>query len=203
VTFRSVLAFENLLLLMAVIFGLQVVDRSFGPILPLYVGQLGVSTARVPLVSGVLFSLTAVSGAAGNQACAWLLKRYTARAVIAGASVTGAVAALAFVLLPHPWGLALASVAFGLGLGTAMTAAYTAAGTVIPHEMRGTGFGFLTTASLVGLAVSPVASGLLGAVSITAVFLADAVALLLVGIVVWRLMAMRGGEPQQPAAEEI
>jgi hypothetical protein len=74
---------------------------------------------------------------------------------------------------------------------------------VIPHEMRGTGFGFLTTASLVGLAVSPVASGLLGAVSITAVFLADAVALLLVGIVVWRLMAMRGGEPQQPAAEEI
>src|SRR5207253_7006036 len=37
VTFRSVLAFENFILLMAVIFGIQFVDRSFGPILPLYI----------------------------------------------------------------------------------------------------------------------------------------------------------------------
>ena len=41
VSFRSVLAFENFLLLMGVIFGVQFVDRSFGPILPLYLEQLG------------------------------------------------------------------------------------------------------------------------------------------------------------------
>ncbi len=35
-TFRNVLAFENFILLMAVIFALQFVDRSFGPVLPLY-----------------------------------------------------------------------------------------------------------------------------------------------------------------------
>src|SRR5262245_2643484 len=52
VTFRSVLAFENFILLMIVIFGVQFVDRSFGPILPLYIEQLGVSHARVPLVAG-------------------------------------------------------------------------------------------------------------------------------------------------------
>ena len=40
-TFRNVLAFENFVLLMGVIFGLQFVDRSFGPVLPLYVGELG------------------------------------------------------------------------------------------------------------------------------------------------------------------
>src|SRR5262245_48583227 len=34
VTFRNVLAFENFLLMAAVIFGLQFVDRSFGPVLP-------------------------------------------------------------------------------------------------------------------------------------------------------------------------
>ena len=44
---RSVLAFENFILLMAVIFGLQFVDRSFGPVLPLYVAELGTSPARV------------------------------------------------------------------------------------------------------------------------------------------------------------
>ena len=43
VRFRSVLAFENFVLLMAVVFGLQIVDRSYGPILPLYVAELGTS----------------------------------------------------------------------------------------------------------------------------------------------------------------
>ena len=39
-------------LMMVVIFGLQFVDRSFGPVLPLYVEQVGTSPANVPLVSG-------------------------------------------------------------------------------------------------------------------------------------------------------
>ena len=43
-----------------------------------------------------------------------------------------------------------------------MTAAYTAAGAVIPPSARGAGFGVLTTASLVGLAISPIVSGMLG-----------------------------------------
>ena len=37
VTFRNVLAFQNFILMMSVIFALQFVDRSFGPVLPLYV----------------------------------------------------------------------------------------------------------------------------------------------------------------------
>ena len=41
ISFRNVLAFENFILLMAVIFALQFVDRSFGPVLPLFVGELG------------------------------------------------------------------------------------------------------------------------------------------------------------------
>ena len=47
VAFRSVLAFENFVLLMAVIFGLQFVDRSLGPVLPLFVAELGTPAARV------------------------------------------------------------------------------------------------------------------------------------------------------------
>src|SRR5262249_17677776 len=39
VTFRSVLAFQNFVLMMGVIFALQFVDRSFGPVLPLWVEQ--------------------------------------------------------------------------------------------------------------------------------------------------------------------
>ena len=56
VTFRNVLAFEHFVLLMGVIFAIQFVDKSLGPILPLYIAELGVTPERVPIVSGILFS---------------------------------------------------------------------------------------------------------------------------------------------------
>jgi MFS family permease len=77
VTFGNVLAFENFLLLMAVIFGLQLVDRSFGPILPLHLERLGYRD-RVAIVSGLLFSVLAVSGALGHGLAATLLRRLSA-----------------------------------------------------------------------------------------------------------------------------
>src|SRR6185436_11043373 len=86
VTFRNVIAFENFLLMAVVIFGLQFVDRSFGPVLPLYVAQLGTGSARVPLVSGLLFSIAAGAGAIGHHFCARLLQRRTAAQLIAAAS---------------------------------------------------------------------------------------------------------------------
>src|SRR5688500_14294601 len=67
VSVKSVLAFELFGLLMAVVFRLQFIDRSFGPILPLYVAQLGTPVDRVPLMAGILFSISAACGALGNQ----------------------------------------------------------------------------------------------------------------------------------------
>jgi MFS family permease len=58
----------------------------------------------------------------------------------------------------------------------------------MPSSARGSGFGLLTTASLVGLAVSPIISGLLAATSIKAVFLMDALILAALAMVVSRLM---------------
>ena len=48
---------------------------------------------------------------------------------------------------------------------------------MIPQDVHATAFGFLTSASLIGIALSPVLSGLLGAQSIRAVFVAGAVTL--------------------------
>ena len=204
VTFRNVLAFENFVLLMAVVFGLQFVDRSFGPILPLYVHDLGTPVGRVPLVSGILFSITAGAAAFGNQLCAALLRRTSPRAVIAGATAAGASGTLVYVAADATSTLVLGTALFGMAVGTATTAAYTAAGTLIPENARGTGFGLLSTASLAGLAISPVVSGMLGALSIRAVFLLDTVILVAVAILVRRLMAEPAGVPAHaPAAEEL
>ena len=202
VTFRSVLAFENFVLLMAVVLGLQLVDRSFGPVLPLFVGSLGVDNSRVPLIAGTLFSVSAGAGAVGNHLCARFMRRSGARAVIAAACATAAVGVSGYVVAGTAWWLALPTVVFGVAIGAATTAAYTAASSVIPSDARGSGFGLLTTASLVGLAVSPIASGLLAATSIRAVFVVDAVILGVLAVVVKRLMITAPGQPAAVPAVE-
>ena len=191
VSFRSVLAFENFLLLMGVIFGFHFVDRSMGPILPLYLEQLGVGPARVEVAAGLLFSTSALSGAIGHHVSGRLLARFSPRVVIsmsAGLSAGGAIVLAA----GGPFGfLAAGTMMFGLGVGAALTAAYTAAGSVIPSGSHGAGFGVLSSASLSGVAVSPIASGFIGGTTLRGVFVLDVVAMGLLALVVRRVMVDR------------
>jgi len=195
-TFRNVLAFENFIVLMGVVFGLQFIDRSFGPVLPLFVAELGTPADRVPIVAGVLFSIAAGAGAVGHHFCGRLLRRAPARRVIAGSVAIGAIGATAYVLARGPWLLLLGTPVFGV--------AYTAASSVMPANARGAGFGLLTTASLAGLALSPIVNGILGATSIRAVFLLDTVALIALAFAVSRLMiAAPLLDATAPATEEL
>jgi DHA1 family multidrug resistance protein-like MFS transporter len=186
-TFRDVLAFENFLLMMAVIFGLQFVDRSFGPVLPLYVEQVGVAHAQVAFVSGALFSIMAATGALGHHVCGKLLKRHAARTVIAAATLVAAAASALFAATPL-WILFAAASLFGIGIGVAMTASYSAAGAVIPPNAHGTGFGVLTSASLVGMAISPFFAGFVGGSGIRIVFFVNVAIMAGCAAYVWRRM---------------
>jgi MFS family permease len=188
VTFRSVLAFQNFVLMMGVIFGLQFVDRSFGPVLPLYVEQVGVAHARVPIVAGVLFSIMACTGALGHHFCGRLLKRFPSRIVIAAGAGVAAAGCGVFAASGRVWAMCAASTLIGLGIGAAMTASYSAAGGVIPPRAHGAGFGVLTSASLVGMASSPFVAGVLGGTSIRAVFFVNLVLMAIVSGVVKRTM---------------
>jgi MFS family permease len=204
VTFRNILAFENFVLLMTVIFGLQFVDRSFGPVLPLFVGELGTPGTQVPLLSGILFSVVAGFGAVGNQLSAKMLNRLPARRVIAIMCAAAGCGVATYLIAGNPWWLILPTAAFGVAMGASTTAAYTAASTIIPSAARGAGFGLLTTASLVGLAVSPIVNGLLAASSIKAVFAVDVVILGALALSVSRLMIPnQAPATQAPPNDEI
>ena len=169
VSFRDVLSFQNFILMMAVIFGLQFVDRSLGPVLPLYVAQ-SVDASRVAIVSGILFSIMAATGALGHHLCGRLLARYAARSVITAGAAAAAIGAGLLGATGNLWLMNAAAAVFGIGIGAAMTASYSAAGRVIPPGAHGTGFGVLTSASLTGMAISPFIAGLLAGTSIRAVF---------------------------------
>ena len=192
---RAVLAhlfrLPGFLLALAVIFGLQTVDRSFGPVLPLYVEQVGVPVSRIPIVTGVLFSLGAVAAAFGHHLAGRLMNRRPARAVIVTGTLLAAAAVSTIVIAPSLWFVGAAMVLFGVSVGVATTTIYAVAGSSLPPDAHATGFGIMTTASLLGLAVSPVVAGFIGGTGLRLVFVGDVVLLVLVGTLVWRGMTPR------------
>jgi MFS family permease len=188
VTLRTLLEEPFFGLFLIVIFSLQMVDRSFGPVLPLYLREIGTPSSRVPVVAGLVFTVAAGSAALGNYLCARLLERLAARQLVMGATAMASIAAVVFSLGPASIPLLVAAMFFGLGIGVAFTTIYTVAGQRVPEQARGVAFGYLTTASLSGLALSPVVSGLLGSVSIRSVFVAGAFGL---AAVAWSVRRMR------------
>lgn len=196
--FRELVRRPGFLLALFVIFGLQTVDRSFGPVLPLLVSQAGVGDARVPIVAGVLFSVAALSAAVGSQLAPRLLTRTSARRLIVTGTVTAAVALGAIVVAPSLMVLGVAIVVAGLSMGSSTTAIYSVAGGLLPPDAHATGFGIMTTASLLGLAVSPVAAGLIGSAGLRIVFMADVVLLLVLGTLVWNRLRTRFLERVEP-----
>jgi MFS transporter, DHA1 family, multidrug resistance protein len=184
--FSQLMRLPGFLLALFVIFGLQTVDRSFGPVLPLFVEQVGVDSGRIPIVAGVLFSLGAISAAVGSQLGPRLLKRYSAKTVIVTGTLTAGLALTAIVASSSLLVLGAAILVAGIAMGAGTTTIYAVAGGLLPADAHATGFGIMTTASLLGLAVSPVVAGFIGAAGLRIVFVADVVLLLVVGVFVLR-----------------
>ena len=198
--FRELAATPGFLLALAVIFGLQTVDRSFSPILPLFVVQLGVAPDRITQLSGALFSLIAVCAALGHKAAGPLMARYTPKVLMTTVAASTAVALIVIVLVPSLSTLTVALIVASFGIGVAMTAAYSVAGALVPADAHVTGFGIMTTASLIGLAFSPVLAGFLGAFDLSVVLLVDVLFMAGLGSAVWLRMRSRAVKPA--AAEE-
>jgi len=188
VTFAELRAVPHFLLFMGAVFGMQLADRSLGPILPLYLREIGVAPESVAFLAGVLFTITAGSAAIGNLSSRWLLTQRSEGVLVAVMAAFAAAAALVFAASAAVPVLLGAAACFGLALGVATTSIYTVASQSVSADRRGGAFAYLTSAYLAGLAVSPVVAGFIGSVSMRAVFLADAAGLALVAWLVKRGM---------------
>ena len=187
---RAVLAhlfkLPGFVLALGVIFGLQTVDRSFGPVLPLYVAQVGVETTRIPIVTGILFSLGALSAALGHHLAGRLMQKHLPRHIIVAGALLGAVAVTIIIVAPSLWFVGASMPLFGIAVGVSTTTIYAVAASSLPADAHATGFGVMTTASLMGLAVSPVIAGFIGGTGLRMVFIADVILLIGIGVMVLR-----------------
>ncbi len=149
----------------------------------------------------MLFSVAAVFAALGHRVAAPLLERWTPRALIAGAALVTAAGLGLIVWAPSVWTFAAALAAAGVAIGVGMTAAYTSGGALLPPDAHATGFGLMMTASLIGLAASPIVAGFISGPELRIVFEADIVLMLALAAAVWVWMAPGVTRPR-PAASD-
>jgi MFS family permease len=114
------------------------------------------------------------------------LKRRSAKGVIVTGAAIAALALSTIVVAPTLWLVGASMVAVGVAIGAATTTIYSVAGSLLPPDAHATGFGVMTTASLIGLAVSPVAAGFIGGSGLRIVFVADVVLLVVLAVLVSR-----------------
>ena len=167
---RSFLKHPEYLMPLIVLFVVHMTHRTYAPIVPLFLEQLGTPVVRLAAVSGALFSMAAF----GEALSAWLSGRLASRIPIERLILVRLSLGLAVLV---PIALAGSSTAFfilritlSLLAGGVLTLAFTSAGQVIPPEHRGTGFGILSSISLLGGSTGPIIAGALAALSIRAVF---------------------------------
>jgi MFS transporter, DHA1 family, multidrug resistance protein len=200
--FTELVRTPGFVLLMLVIFALQTVDRSFGPILPLYVAALGIAPSRVATIAGLLFSIAAIFAALGHRITHGLMTTTSPRLLVLVSALSASAGISLALAWPAVWSIAVALMVSGVGIGVGMTAAYSVAGGLLPSDAHVTGFGLLTTASLIGLAVSPIIAGFLGASGLRVVFEFDVVLLLLLAIYVAARMRPTPVTPHQPVVSD-
>jgi DHA1 family multidrug resistance protein-like MFS transporter len=171
--------------LLAVLFLVNFIGRSFTPILPLYIQGLGVPASRLALATGLLISLYSVAAASSAAYLGRASRQRSPRALLLATLAGGAVTVLPMAAASSfGWLLALA-VLLGLASGGSLTLCYTIGGLMVPEGIRSTAFGFFSAAALFGGAISPTVAGLLAHWDLrgiyyldTALFVALALALL-------------------------
>ena len=172
--FAHVLTLPHVASLLAVLFLVNFVGRSFTPILPLHLQRLGVSPSRLAFATGVLISLYSVAAALSASALGRASRRFAPRGLLVGSLLAGAAVVWPMAHVDGFEAMLALAVLLGLASGGALTLCYTIGGLVVDGDARATAFGFFSAAALFGGAISPSVAGLLVRWDLKAIYSVDA-----------------------------
>ena len=198
--FGEILRLPQVLPLLVVLFLVNFIGRSFTPILPLHLKELGVAPARLAFSTGALISAYSVAAAISASVFGRASRTRSPRALLALSLVGGAATVLPMAFVKTFGAMTGLAVLVGLASGGCLTLCYTIGGLMVPSDRRTTAFGFFSAAALFGGALSPSVAGLLARWQLRGIYYADAAifALLLAGLV----FATRPVPAPQPSPDE-
>jgi MFS transporter, DHA1 family, multidrug resistance protein len=167
-----------------ILFFVNMADRTFGPILPLFLEELGTPRNGLEMAAGILISAAAFGEALSAWLSGKLASRISLRHLITARLIFSIVVLMPMVFVHSAEQFSILRVLLALLAGGTLTLALSAAHHVIPSEHRGAGFAALSGASMLGTAVGPLAAGAIADFSIRSVFVFNSVVyLLMIGFV--------------------
>lgn len=155
------------------LFAAQFADSVFGPLLPLYMQELGVPAATVATLAGLTMSLGAVGAAVTSYGAPRLRRSWTAPIVAVGLAAA-AIISLPVALASVWWQLLPLRTALGLCLGAIAALSYAVAAQRATAGRQGVIMGVLTSAAMLGWAAGALTTGALAGVGLRVVFYVNA-----------------------------
>jgi DHA1 family multidrug resistance protein-like MFS transporter len=185
--FAAVMAVPGLLTLLAILFVVNFIGRSFTPILPLHLSDLGVPTGHLASATGILISVYSIAAAISATLLGRASRSRSPQRLLLATLLGGAPIVAGMALVPSYQGFLGLAVLGGLVGGGTLTLCYTIGGLMVPQEIRTTAFGFFSGAALFGGAISPSIAGLIAHASFRGIYWVDAALYLTVAVVLLRL----------------
>jgi DHA1 family multidrug resistance protein-like MFS transporter len=169
-----------------ILFFINMADRTFGPIIPLFLEELGTPRGRLELVAGTLISIAAFGEAFSAWLSGKLASRVPLRRLITVRLVLSILVLVPMVFVHTTQQFSILRVFLALLAGGTITLALSTAHHVIPSEHHGAGFALLQSTSMFGTAIGPLIAGSMAAFSIRSIFVFNSVVYLLMIIFVHR-----------------
>ena len=186
ISFRQATAIPSFGIMISVLFFVNFVERSFAPVIPLYILGLGTSLSNAAKTAGLIISLGLLAEAISAMVLGNRMKKGSARRLLLWRLGAGVLLCLPMGLVWSTTQLMVLRLALGLLAGGCMVVIYTLGSRVIPKETRATSFSFLASAGLLGAAIGPVVAGLLTHLSIRAIFFFNGAVFFLLLLYAWK-----------------
>ena len=188
----SLLRLPNLKVVAILLLAVTVIERSFAPAIPLFVTSLSANRVQAAGVAGLILSLSAF----GESLAAWFsgrrMSRASPRRLLLLRLGFGLAFCLALTLATNAAQLLVLRVSQAFLAGGTLTIAYSLASRVIPNQRRASGFGLLSSFTMMGNAFGPILAGLVASIHLDWVFLGDGILYGLVGLMVYRHIGREG-----------
>ncbi len=170
-----------------ILFLVTLVERTFGPVLPLFVQDLGAPAGAVATLSGGLIAAAGLASAFSARQVSRQAHRFGATTLLVVGIGVGAVVCVPMSLVQNLWQLVVLRVALALLVGGAASLCYVAAAMAGSRERTASALGLIASASHFAVALGGFSGGLIAAVNLRLVFVADAGFLVCAALLAWLL----------------
>jgi MFS family permease len=179
----------------SLLFLVTTIDRSFSPVIPLFVAGYTADSLKAARLSGIILSLAAFAESFAAWYSGKKMTRSNPKQFLLVRLAVGSVICILIGFAASIMQLLGLRVLLALLAGGTLTVAYTLASRVIPEGRRAAAFGLLSSFAMMGGAVGPLLGGLSVLIDIRTVFFFNGLIYAGLSWAVWR--SLRGENQKQ------